>query len=226
VLISTDKAVRPPNVYGATKRLAEMVVQWMAQRHPDVVFATVRFGNVLGSRGSVVPIFQQQIAAGGPITITDPAMTRYFMTIPEAVQLVLQATALAAGGDLFLLDMGEPVKIADLARDLVELSGLELGRDIELSVIGLRPGEKLHEELVARGEELAPTDVEKVQLLRRGPLDELQLRRALGQLEELLVGDPSDQDVRDALMAAVPDAALVSEKEPAAPPATVAESRG
>lgn len=209
VLISTDKAVCPRNVYGATKRMAEMVVQSMAQRHPRTIFATVRFGNVLGSRGSVVPIFQQQIAAGGPITITDPAATRYFMTVPEAVQLVLQSAALATDGELFVLDMGEPVRIADLARDLVELSGLQLGRDIELRVVGLGPGESLHEELVAPNEEAAPTAVAKVQRLSRPRIDELQIRRAVAQLEAVvLVGDADDDAVRAELQSVVPDAQL------------------
>jgi FlaA1/EpsC-like NDP-sugar epimerase len=214
VLISTDKAVRPPNVYGASKRLAEMVVQWMAQRHPGTVFATVRFGNVLGSRGSVVPIFQQQIAAGGPVTITHPDVTRYFMTIPEAVQLVLQAAALADDGELFVLDMGEPVKIADLARDLVELSGLQLGRDIEVRYTGLQAGEKLHEELIAPAEEASPTEVSKVLRLRRAPVDELALRRDLDVLAGLVGGENADAAVRAALAAAVPDSQIALE-EPA-----------
>jgi FlaA1/EpsC-like NDP-sugar epimerase len=225
VLISTDKAVRPPNVYGATKRLAEMVVQSMAQRHPDLVFATVRFGNVLGSRGSVVPIFQQQIAAGGPITITDPAVTRYFMTIPEAVQLVLQSAALARGGELFVLEMGDPVRIADLARDLVELSGLELGRDIELKVVGLTSGEKLHEELVAPTEAAAPTEVPKVQVLRRPAVDELHLRRHLAALDALVHTACDDGVVRRALNAAVPDAALLNPHRPVPEPVAIGESR-
>ncbi len=158
VLISTDKAVRPTNIMGASKRLAEMVLQAMnADRKPGVAstnFAMVRFGNVLGSSGSVVPLFRQQIRDGGPITLTHPDITRYFMTIPEASQLVIQAGAMSAGGDVFLLDMGEPVRIADLARRMVELSGLtvrdedEPDGDIELEITGLRPGEKLYEELL------------------------------------------------------------------------------
>jgi FlaA1/EpsC-like NDP-sugar epimerase len=154
VLISTDKAVRPTNIMGATKRLAEMVLQALAELNGSTVFSMVRFGNVLGSSGSVVPLFREQIKNGGPITLTHADITRYFMTIPEAAQLVIQAGAMGQGGDVFVLDMGQPVKIIDLARRMVELSGLtvkdesNLNGDIELSVTGLRPGEKLYEELL------------------------------------------------------------------------------
>src|SRR6266571_926348 len=152
VLISTDKAVRPTSVMGATKRVAEMVVQQAAMRYRRN-FVSVRFGNVLGSRCSVVPIFLGQIRAGGPVSITHPEMRRYFMTIPEAVQLVLQAGALGRGGEVFVLDMGEPIRIVDLATDLVRLSGLEVGRDIEIRYTGIRPGERLYEEPFFRHEE-------------------------------------------------------------------------
>ncbi len=146
VLISTDKAVAPSNVYGATKRLAEMIVLDAAQRTGKSL-TVVRFGNVLGSRGSIIPIFKHQIASGGPVTVTHPGMERYFMTIPEAVHLVLQAAAMGHGGETFVLNMGQPVKILELAEDLIRLSGLEPGRDIDISFTGVRPGEKMTEYL-------------------------------------------------------------------------------
>lgn len=154
MLISTDKAVRPTNVMGATKRMAELYCQAMAEVQDQTQISIVRFGNVLGSSGSVVPLFKQQIAKGGPITVTDPEVTRFFMTIPEASQLVIQAGALGTGGDVFLLDMGEPVRIQDLARQMIALSGLKVrddqnpDGDIEIQYSGLRPGEKLYEELL------------------------------------------------------------------------------
>jgi len=174
VLISTDKAVRPTNIMGATKRLSEMVLQALNDRYPPIVvaggtpslektiFSIVRFGNVLGSSGSVVPMFREQVKVGGPVTLTHLEMTRYFMTIPEAAQLVIQAGAMGQGGDVFVLDMGQPVKIIDLARRVIELSGLTVRDsihpegDIELTVIGLRPGEKLYEELLI-GDNPEPT---------------------------------------------------------------------
>lgn len=161
ILISTDKAVNPTSVMGASKRAAELLVH-RAARRSGRAYAAVRFGNVLGSRGSVVLTFKQQIAAGGPVTVTDPEMKRFFMTIPEAVQLVLQAGVLGQGGEVFLLDMGEPVKIVDLARDLIKLSGLEVGRDIDITFSGLRPGEKLYEELFVDGEDYARTQHAKI----------------------------------------------------------------
>jgi FlaA1/EpsC-like NDP-sugar epimerase len=161
VMISSDKAVNPTSIMGASKRAAELLVHQTA-RSSGKPYVAVRFGNVLGSRGSVIHTFKEQIKVGGPITITDPAMQRYFMTIPEAVQLVLQAAALGRGGEVFLLDMGEPVKIMDLARDMIELSGLEIGRDIDIVFTGLRPGEKLFEELFTQGEVYQRTTHDKI----------------------------------------------------------------
>jgi len=191
VLVSTDKAVRPTNVMGATKRLAELILQAFAERDrsPQVKtrFCIVRFGNVLGSSGSVVPLFRKQISEGGPITITHPEITRYFMTIPEAAELVLQAGAMCRGGEVFVLDMGEPVRIMDLAKRMVHLSGLELKNegnpdgDIEIKAVGLRPGEKLYEELLIGG------DVEGTEhpLILRAQEEEIPWSVLEGLLSEL-----------------------------------------
>jgi FlaA1/EpsC-like NDP-sugar epimerase len=179
VLISTDKAVNPANVMGATKRLAEMVCQALQDRYPSTTFETVRFGNVLGSDGSVVPKFQQQIARGGPVTVTHPEITRYFMTIPEAVQLVLQASCMGHGSEIFILDMGKPIKILDLARDLIQLHGLT-EQQVKIEFTGLRPGEKLIEELLADAETTLPTHHAKLRIAKA--------REVPGDwLEELLV---------------------------------------
>jgi FlaA1/EpsC-like NDP-sugar epimerase len=164
VLISTDKAVRPTSMMGATKRAAERVL--MSFSNGGTRFTTVRFGNVLGSRGSVVPIFKRQIEMGGPVTVTHPDVVRFFMTIPEAAQLVLQAAVASEGSDIFHLDMGEPVRIADLAENMIRLSGLEPGIDVEIKFVGLRPGEKLYEELLIDGEDVRPTDHPRVRVVR------------------------------------------------------------
>ena len=184
VLISTDKAVNPTNVMGATKRTAEKIIQSLGQKS-STIFTAVRFGNVLGSNGSVVPIFKQQIASGGPVTVTHPDIKRYFMTIPEACQLVLQAGINAEQGEVYILDMGEPVKIVDLAKAMIELSGYTVGEDIEIKFVGLRPGEKLFEELFADTESSSPTSHNKVMRAHLGKVDGDTLLRQLEELEEV-----------------------------------------
>lgn len=165
VMVSTDKAVRPSNVMGASKRIAEMYIQCLNNREGNVTsFITTRFGNVLGSNGSVIPLFRKQIEAGGPITVTHPEITRYFMTIPEACQLVLEAGAMGKGGEIFIFDMGESVKIIDVAKNMIKLSGLTLGKDIQIEITGLRPGEKLYEELLNDEESTIPTYHPKIKI--------------------------------------------------------------
>jgi FlaA1/EpsC-like NDP-sugar epimerase len=200
-LISTDKAVEPKTVMGATKALAERVIESHGATGATR-FAAVRFGNVLGSSGSVLPIFQRQIEEGGPITVTHAEMTRFFMTIPEAVQLVIAATGIAEGGDIFVLDMGEPVRIIDLARRMIELSGNEPGRDIAIEVVGIRPGEKLHEELFNVDEEVRPTRYGKIMRATRPPLDPAAFATGLDRLfQHVSAGGP--QPVAEALWSAL-----------------------
>ncbi len=201
ILVSTDKAVRPTNIMGASKRIAEMILQSLAERSSRTCFSMVRFGNVLGSSGSVIPLFRKQIQDGGPITLTDPEVTRYFMTIPEAAQLVLQAARMSEGGEVFILDMGEPVKILDLAKRLIDLSGLSLRDDknphgdIEIQVTGLRPGEKLYEELLI-GDNPERTNHPRIMKARESFMawDELdlllaQLNQAISRNDELAIKD-------------------------------------
>ena len=197
VLISSDKAVNPTSVMGATKRAAEVVVQSLA-RTSSTVFVAVRFGNVLGSRGSVIPLFKRQIAAGGPVTITDERMIRYFMTIPEASQLVIQAASMGKGGEVFVLDMGKPVRIVDLARDLIRLSGFEPEKDIRIECTGIRPGEKLFEELLTAEEGTAATVHERIYVAAGDPVSRISLSKFLDDLTALCrTGSATNERIRD-----------------------------
>jgi len=207
VMVSTDKAVRPTSVMGVTKQIAERYVHTLSQESATR-FTVVRFGNVLGSAGSVVPIFQEQIRHGGPITITDPRMTRFFMTIPEASQLVLQAATMGAGGEIFVLEMGEQVKIIDLARDLVRLSGLP-EHAIEITFTGIRRGEKLYEELYFEDEQTLPTSHPKVRAAYHRPYSLDEVRRTIAQLERSLC-EP-EAVLRRMLHEVVPEFKLLSD---------------
>jgi len=195
-VVSTDKAVNPTSVMGVTKRIAEMLVQGMA-RNSRTKFAAVRFGNVLGSRGSVIQLFQQQIRQGGPVTVTHPNMVRYFMTIPEAVQLVIQAGALTRGGEVFVLDMGKPVKIVELARDLIRLSGLTPDEDIKILYTGVRPGEKLYEEILTNEEGISATRHNRIFVGRPADpgLDKLQFM--VRKLEQVMARKDTTNQVKE-----------------------------
>jgi FlaA1/EpsC-like NDP-sugar epimerase len=236
VMVSSDKAVNPTSVMGATKRVAELYVQSLnssgrseeariedrglriaecaspvlnpqssilAPRSSSTRFTAVRFGNVLGSSGSVVPIFQRQIQAGGPVTVTHADMKRYFMTIPEASQLVMQAGAIGQGGEIFVLDMGEPIRIMDLAKELISRNGLKLGVDIDIQVTGIRPGEKLYEELSCNNEQVVPTSHEKIHIWQLPPAEPVQVQEAIRLLSSVIYRDR--ESAIDALMSCVPE---------------------
>lgn len=220
VLISTDKAVNPTSIMGASKRVAEQVAQWLGERHPTK-FVAVRFGNVLGSTGSVVPTFKEQIRKGGPVTVTDPEMRRYFMTIPEAAQLVLQAGALGKGGEIFILDMGEPVRIVDLARDMIRLSGLRPDEDVEIRYTGLRPGEKLFEELGTTEDRVEKTRHPKIFIGRIPKTDPGIIDRGLARLEALAL-DGDEKALREALADLVPEGTFCRRNGEGKPPEAAA----
>ena len=201
IFISTDKAVNPTSVMGATKRMGEMIVQHFAQ-NSKTVFAAVRFGNVLGSNGSVIPVFKKQIAKGGPVTVTHPEIERYFMTIPEASRLVIQAGGMAQGGEIFILDMGEPVKIVDLAKSLITLSGLRVDEDIKIEFVGLRPGEKMYEELLMDEENTLPTKMKSIMISTGKSVGFDEVETKLAQLHEAISG--SDEAALETLSRTVP----------------------
>ena len=204
VLVSTDKAVAPATVMGASKALAEWAVEAADRRYPETSFTAVRFGNVLGSSGSVVPIFRRQIAAGGPVTVTDPEMTRFFMTIPEAVQLVVRSGSLARGGEVFVLEMGEPVRIMDLARDMIRFSKLEPDKDIAIEIVGPRPGEKLHEELFNPYERPADTPAAKILRAARPAIDPAWVEETFDEISLLVLeGDAATLAAKVAELAAL-----------------------
>jgi FlaA1/EpsC-like NDP-sugar epimerase len=201
IFISTDKAVNPTSVMGATKRMGEMVMQYYA-RISKTVFSAVRFGNVLGSHGSVIPIFKHQIACGGPVTVTHPDIERYFMTIPEASRLVIQAGGMAHGGEIFILDMGEPVKIVDLAKSLIQLSGLRPDVDIKIEFTGLRKGEKMYEELLMDEENTVPTNNASIMISTGQEISYDEVAAKLDELETAI--DGTDTEAIHILEEAVP----------------------
>jgi FlaA1/EpsC-like NDP-sugar epimerase len=218
VLVSTDKAVAPATVMGASKALAEWAVEAADRRYPDTAFTAVRFGNVLGSSGSVVPIFRRQIAGGGPVTVTDPEMTRFFMTIPEAVQLVIRSGSLAQGGEVFVLEMGDPVKIMDLARDMIRFSKLEPDKDIAIEIIGPRPGEKLHEELFNPYERPEGTPAAKILRADRPAIDPAWVQETFDEISLLVLeGDAAGLAAKVAELAAA-RASLAAASEPSPEP--------
>ena len=203
IMISTDKAVNPTNVMGATKRLCEMIVLSRAGEQKKTSFSCTRFGNVLGSNGSVIPLFKRQIANGGPVTITDKRIIRYFMTIPEASQLVLTSGAMAKSGELFVLDMGRPVKILSLAENMIRLSGMEPYKDIDIKEIGLRPGEKLYEELLIKTETLSKTDNKMIFIEKDEPLQRSEIESKLEILHNSLETE-DDNVIRETMKKVVP----------------------
>ncbi|MBQ8138909.1 MAG: polysaccharide biosynthesis protein [Lachnospiraceae bacterium] len=209
VLVSTDKAVNPTNIMGASKRMCEMVVQMMNEQS-KTDFVAVRFGNVLGSNGSVIPLFKKQIAAGGPVTVTDPNIIRYFMTIPEAVSLIMQAGAYAKGGEIFVLDMGEPIKIVDLAENLIKLSGYRVGDDIEIIFTGLRPGEKMYEEMLMKEEGLKSTANNLIHIGKPIDFDREEFKKQLEELDVISREEP--EKVKETVSRIVPTYKYVKEQ--------------